>query len=217
MSDPIRAYWDVRLAETREALENNNFEAYVVDSIADAKALVLETLHPAIKPVSVSFGGSGSIAACGLYDAYKKMEGITVLDTWDKSLSLDAKYELRRQALLVDLFLMSSNAVTEDGILVNLDMIGNRVAALTFGPRNVVVVVGRNKIVPDVDTGMFRIKNYAAPVNTKRLNMKTPCVKTGRCMDCKSPERICNHWTVTEKSFPAGRIKVVLVNEELGF
>jgi L-lactate utilization protein LutB len=217
MSDPIHSYWELRLADTREALEANNFEAYVVESADEARKLVLETIHPALKPASVSFGGSGTIAACGLHDAYMNMEGVNVLDTWSQKLTWEEKYELRRQALLVDLFLMGTNAVTEDGYLVNLDMIGNRVAALTFGPRNVVVVAGRNKIVPDLESGMARIKNYAAPVNTKRLNMKTPCVKTGRCMDCKSPERICNLWTITEKSFPAARIKVVLVNEELGF
>ncbi|MGE4293033.1 MAG: lactate utilization protein [Desulfovibrio sp.] len=217
MSDPVRSYWELRLAETRDALEANNFEAFIVQNGAEARKFVLETLHPALQPASVSFSGSGSIADTGLYEAYMKMENIQVLDTWDKNLAWAEKYELRRQALLVDLFLMGCNAVTEDGLLVNLDMIGNRVGALTFGPRNVVVVAGRNKIVPDVESAMTRIKNFAAPVNTQRLNMKTPCVKTGRCMDCKSPERICNTWTITEKSFPAGRVKVVLVNEELGF
>lgn len=217
MSDPIRSYWTLRLAETREALAANNFDAYVADSLAEANELVLKTLHPALKPRSVSFGGSVTIGAGGLYAAYKAMPDIELLDTVDHSLTFEQKYEIRRRALLVDLFLMSSNAVTEDGMLVNLDMFGNRVAALTFGPRNVVVVAGRNKIVPDVENAMTRIKNYAAPVNTARLKMKTPCVKTGRCMDCKSPQRICNSWTITEKCFPEGRIKVVLVNEDLGY
>lgn len=216
MSDPVREYWNVRLAETREALEQNQFEAHVVENAEQARRLVLEQLSPALAPASVSFGGSGSIATTGLYDAYKAMADIEVLDTWNKDLSWEDKYELRRQALLVDLFLTGTNAVTEDGMLVNLDMFGNRVAALTFGPRSVVVVVGRNKLVSDLNAAMERIKEYAAPVNAMRLNMKTPCVKTGRCMDCKSPDRICNHWTITEKSFPQGRIKVVLVNEDLG-
>ncbi|MDD4733133.1 MAG: lactate utilization protein [Desulfovibrio sp.] len=216
MSDSVGTYWELRLAEAREALEANNFEAHVVGNAEQARNLVLETLHPGMSPASVSFGGSGSIAATGLYDAYKRMDGMTVLDTWNKELPWEEKYELRRQALLVDLFLTGSNAVTEDGLLVNLDMIGNRVGALTFGPKNVVVVAGRNKLAPDLDSAMVRIKEYAAPVNAMRLNMKTPCVKTGRCMDCKSPDRICNHWTITEKSYPQGRIKVVLVNEDLG-
>jgi len=96
-------------------------------------------------------------------------------------------------------------------------MYGNRIAAITFGPKNVVILVGRNKIVPDVKEAMFRIKNYAAPINAMRLDKKTPCVKTSCCEDCKSPDRICNTWTITEKSFPRGRVKVVLINEDMGF
>jgi hypothetical protein len=117
---------------------------------------------------------------------------------------------------VVDLYLTGTNAVTEDGCLVNLDMIGNRVAALTFGPKKVVVFVGRNKIVSDLESAMYRIKDYAAPTNAMRLNCKTPCVKTSECADCKSPGRICNTWTITEKSYPKERVTVVLINEDLG-
>jgi hypothetical protein len=95
-------------------------------------------------------------------------------------------------------------------------MIGNRIGALTFGPRWVIIVVGRNKIVPDLEEAMFRVKNYAAPANAMRLDKKTPCVKTSFCEECKSPDRICNTWTITEKSFPKGRVKIVLINEDLG-
>ena len=107
--------------------------------------------------------------------------------------------------------------MTETGKLVNLDMYGNRIAAITFGPKNVIILVGRNKIVTDVEEAISRIKNYAAPVNSMRLDKKTPCVKSAICEDCKSPERICNTWAITEKSFPKGRTKIVLINEELGF
>jgi hypothetical protein len=126
-------------------------------------------------------------------------------------------WELRRQSLLVDLYLTGTNAVTEEGTLVNLDMYGNRVAAITFGPKYVVVFAGRNKIVSDLSDAMFRIKNYAAPVNAMRLDKKTPCVQSSYCEDCKSDNRICNIWTINEKSFPKGRIKIVLINEDLGF
>lgn len=217
MSDPVRAYYDLRLADAAKALERNNFEAHLAGSAAEAGKLVMDTIIPALAPGSISFGGATTIEQCGIYDAVKKLSGVEVLDTWDKSLGLEAKMERRRLALTVDLFFLGANAVTEDGTLVNLDMIGNRVAALAFGPRHVVVVAGRNKIVPDLAAAMDRVKNLAAPVNTRRLKKKTPCVKTGRCMDCKSPDRICNVWTVSEKSFPAGRVKVVLVNEDLGF
>ena len=99
---------------------------------------------------------------------------------------------------------------------MNLDMTGNRVAAITFGPKNVIILVGRNKIVPDDEEASYRIKDYAAPANAMRLDKKTPCVKTSYCEDCKSPDRVCNTWTITEKSFPKGRIKIVLINDVLG-
>jgi hypothetical protein len=155
--------------------------------------------------------------ATGLYDALKNDNDLNILDTYDKTLSPEESLERRRQSLLVDLFITGSNAVTESGQLVNLDMIGNRVGALTFGPKNVIILVGRNKIVPDLDEAMFRIKNYAAPVNTMRLEKKTPCAKTSFCVDCKSPDRICNTWTITEKSFPKKRVKIILINKDLGF
>ena len=100
--------------------------------------------------------------------------------------------------------------------MINLDRIGNRVGALTFGPKYVLVLTGRNKIVPDIDTAMERIKNYVAPTNAMRLDMKTPCVKTGECSECKASARICNSWTITQKSFPQKRVKIVLINEDLG-
>ena len=95
-------------------------------------------------------------------------------------------------------------------------MIGNRIGGLTFGPKNVIIMVGRNKIVADLDDAMWRVKNYTAPTNAMRLDKKTPCVKTATCEECKSPDRICNTWTITEKSFPKGRTKVVLINADLG-
>jgi hypothetical protein len=95
-------------------------------------------------------------------------------------------------------------------------MYGNRVAAITFGPKNVIILVGRNKIVSELDEAMDRIKDYAAPANAIRLDKETPCTKTSVCDDCRSPQRICNHWTITEKSYPKGRIKVVLINADAG-
>jgi hypothetical protein len=96
-------------------------------------------------------------------------------------------------------------------------MIGNRAAAITFGPKHVIVLAGRNKIVSDFDEALLRVKNYSAPINVMRLGRKTPCAETSFCEECKSPDRICNVWTITEKSFPKGRIKLILINEDLGF
>ena len=217
MENPIENYWKTRLAELKETLTENNFEVFVAENTDEAKSIVLEKIIPEIAPKSVSWGGSLTFVATGLYDVLKNNNDLSILDTYDKTLSPDESLERRRQSLLVDLFITGTNAVTETGQLVNLDMIGNRIGALTFGPKTVVILVGRNKIVPDLDEAMFRIKNYAAPVNTMRLDKKTPCAKTSFCEDCKSPDRICNTWTITEKSFPKKRVKVILINKDLGF
>jgi L-lactate utilization protein LutB len=217
MENPIDNYWKARLADLKNALEANNFEVFVANNTNEAKNIVLEKIIPKTAAKSVSWGGSLTFIATKLYDALKKSSDLKVLDTFDKNLPPEESLERRRQSLLVDLFITGSNAVTETGQLVNLDMFGNRVAAITFGPKNVVILLGRNKIVPDLDVAMFRIKNYAAPVNAIRLDKKTPCVKTSYCEECKSHDRICNTWTITEKSFPKGRVKVILINDDLGF
>ena len=216
MDSPVDKFWQIRLADIKLSLEANNFEVFVVQSAAEAKKIVLKDIIPKLSAESVSWGGSMTFIATGLYEALKNDKNVQILDTFDKTISREEGWERRKQALLVDLFITGTNAVTESGMLVNLDMIGNRVGGITFGPKNVIILVGRNKIVSDLEDAMMRIKNYAAPANAIRLNMKTPCVKTSYCEECKSKERICNTWAITEKSFPKGRIKVVLINEDLG-
>ena len=217
MDKPIENYWQVRLADLKSELENNNFEVYLAENTSEAKRIVLEEILPKTGPKSVSWGGSMTFLATGLYEAIKEDSAIEILDTFDRSISREEMVERRRQALLVDLFITGTNAVTESGQLVNLDMIGNRIGGITFGPKSVVILVGRNKIVPDLDEAMARIKDYVAPVNAMRLDMKTPCLKTSYCDECNSPQRICNTWAITEKCFPKGRVKIVLINEDLGF
>ena len=216
MDKPLNHYWNIRIADLKSALETNNFEVHLAETAADAQKIVLEDILVKTEARSVSWGGSLSVVATGLYHALKGRTDVEMIDTLDKQVPAAEMSERRRRSLLVDLFITGSNAVTEDGQLVNLDMTGNRVAAITYGPKHVVVVIGRNKIVPSVDEAMFRVKNIAAPANAMRLDKKTPCVKTSYCEECKSPERICNSWTITEKSFPKGRVKVVLVNQDLG-
>ncbi len=217
MDKPIDYYWKKRLTDLKTALESNNFEAFLADNKKEATQTVLKEILPALKPRTISWGGSMTFQEIGLYKELKANPELEVLDTFNKKISKDEMLELRRQALLVDLFITGTNAVTESGQLVNLDMIGNRIGGLTFGPKWVILLVGRNKIAADLDEAMFRVKNYVAPVNSMRLDKKTPCVKTSYCEECKSPDRICNTWTITEKSFPRGRVKVVLINEDLGF
>jgi hypothetical protein len=217
MDKPIENYWKIRLANLKEAMEANNFEVFVADNTEDAKKIVLEQIIPRTGAKSVSWGGSITLVSTGLYDVLKESTDMEVLDTYDKNLSPEESFERRRQSLLVDLFLAGTNAVTESGQLVNLDMFGNRIGGITFGPKHVIILVGRNKITADLDEAMTRIKDYAAPVNTMRLDKETPCAKTSYCEECKSPDRICNSWVITEKSFPKGRVKVVLINQDLGF
>lgn len=216
--NPIQQYWQTRLEKCKQALEQNNFAAYLAQNAADARRVVLEEILPKLEGVrSVSWGGSATFLATGLYEALRALPETRIVDTFDKNVTREEVIERRRQALMVDLFFTGTNALTESGQLVNLDMIGNRVAGLTFGPKHVIVLSGRNKLVDDLADAMFRVKNYAAPVNAMRLDKKTPCAETSYCHDCKSPERICNSWSIVEKSFPKGRIKVVLINEDLGF
>ena len=216
MDKPIENYWEKRLSNLKKTLEENNFEVFVADNAAQASKIVQEEIFPKTPAKTVSWGGSMTFIATGLYNAIKDSPNLEVLDTFNKNLSGEEKIELRRRSLLVDLFITGTNAVTEMGQLVNLDMIGNRIGGITFGPKHVVILVGRNKIVSDLEDAMYRIKNYVAPTNSMRLDKKTPCVKTSHCEECKSPDRICNTWTITEKSYPKGRVKIVLINEDLG-
>jgi L-lactate utilization protein LutC len=216
MEKPVEYYWQKRLADLKEAFEANNFQAYVVSGLEDAKKLVLEELLPASGAKTLSWGGSMTFVATGLYHELRDRKDLEILDTFRRDMPPGELIELRRQALLSDLFITGSNAVTEAGQLVNLDMTGNRVAALAFGPKNVIVLVGRNKICTDLDEAMKRVKDYAAPTNAMRLDKKVPCAKTSYCEECSSPDRICNTWNITEKSYPKGRISVVLLDVEAG-
>ena len=216
MDKPIEHYWKLRLNDVKKELETNNFEVHLAADVEEAKQLVLDTIIPSIQPASISWGGSMTFVSSGLYHALRDRSDVELIDTFDKKIPKKKQLERRRQSLLVDLFITGSNALTESGQLVNLDMIGNRIGGITFGPKHVIVLIGRNKVVGDLKDAIYRIKNYVAPTNAMRLDMKTPCVKTSYCEECKSPGRICNTWTITEKSFPKGRIRVVLINQDLG-
>lgn len=217
MKNPVDHYWNLKLEAVKENLENNHFEVFIAGNAKAAKETALTEIIPKLGIKSVSWGGSMSFVATGLFHELKDRPDLQVLNAFDKTLSKEEMMDLRRQSLMVDLFITGTNAVTEAGQLVNLDMVGNRVAAIMWGPKNVLLIIGRNKICGDLEEAMIRIKTYAAPVNTMNLDKKTPCRETGVCQDCNSPDRICNYWTITEKSFIKNRIKIILVNEDLGF
>jgi len=216
MEKAVEIYWQKHLAELKKTLEENSFEVFVAADAKEAGKIVQEEILPKLAPKSVAWGGSATFTATGLYEVLKDRKDLKVVDQYQKNLTPEQSIEIRRQELLVDLFFTGANAVTEDGQLVNLDGTGNRVAALTFGPKNVIVLAGRNKVMPDLESAMVRVKNFAAPANAIRLGKQTPCAKTAYCEDCSGPGRICNTWTITEKSNPKGRIKVILINEDLG-
>ncbi len=217
MTSPVKKFWTTRLEELRQQLEGNNFRAFTVESLEEAGDLFMEKIFPDTNARTVSYGGSMTMKGSGVLEKLATDTELEIIRPDEPKITAEEAYERRRQGLLVDLYLTGTNAVTEMGQLVNLDMIGNRVGAIAFGPKHVVLFIGRNKIVPDLESAMARIKDYAAPVNAIRLDFKTPCAKTSFCTECNSPARICNHWTITEKSFPKNRITVILINEDLGF
>lgn len=202
-----------RVKTTVAALERRNMAAVFVPDGAAALKAVMEMIPPGS---TVGLGGSLTVKQIGLLDALRSGK-YTLYDQYAKGLSPEKSMQMRRKGLLADYFVTGTNAVTMNGRLVNLDGAGNRVAALTFGPQKVIVVVGRNKIVTDVDQALERVWNKAAPLNAKRLNRKVPCTSTGQCEDCSSPERICNHLLITERQAFEGRLTVVIVDEDLGF
>lgn len=202
---------------TITALRHNHFEAFFANHAAEASVIFFRDIFPGLQVETVSWGDSETMKATGVLDELQKNPELSFIDSFAPGMSRKQKIYWRRQALLADLFLTGSNALTQKGQLVNLDMIGNRVGGITFGPKQVVLFIGINKITANLEEAMQRIRTIAAPRNAMRHEgFRTPCHKTGVCMDCNSPDRICNVWTITEKSYPAGRIKVILIGEELG-
>ena len=193
------------------AIESRNMEAFFAKNKEEALEKALELIP---EGSSVSWGGSMSIKDIGLTGAMH--DGNYVVYDRDVCQTPEGKREMALKAFDCDYFLASTNAITEDGILVNIDGNANRVAAIAFGPRNVLMIVGMNKVVKTEADAMSRAKNIAAPINAQRFG-GTPCTVTGECSYCKSPKCICCQTMVTRFSRDPGRIKIILVDEELGF
>ncbi len=195
------------------ALAKNGFDAVFVKTKEEAAELVMKFVKPGMK---IGFGGSMTIKALGIPDKAAEA-GATVLDHNRQGLAPEERLEVLRAQLTCDLFVCSANAVTMKGEMLNIDGNGNRVAALTFGPKKNVVVAGANKIVADENEGWARIKAWAAPMNNKRLSKENPCVKMGQCMDCQNPGRICRVYQVLRRRPSLSDFTVILVGEDLGF
>ena len=211
---PIEQRNDLLAVKVVKALENRHFEACYCKTGAEAVEKVLALIP---ERESVTWGGSVTLETLGLFQRLHECGKYEVLDR-DKTTTPADRYDAMRRAFFCDNFLASVNAISEDGQLVNVDGNGNRVAAIAFGPKRVIVVAGMNKVVKTLDDAVSRARNFASPTNVQRVpNIVTPCKSTGACEDCKSPDCICTYIVTTRISRPARRIKVVLVGETLGF
>lgn len=202
------------LAQTMiQNLKKRNMEGYYAPTKEEAVKLIMEKFLNANQ--TVSYGGSMTLTESGLMDAIKQSNCI-LLDRATAVTSQEVK-EMNAKMINSDCFLMSTNAITVDGELVNIDGRGNRLSYLLYGPEQVIVLAGMNKVVSSVEDGVRRVRDIASPPNTVRLNKNTPCAKTGRCGDCFSEDCICSQIVITRRSGVKNRIKVVLVSEELGY
>lgn len=213
--DQHQVAWNEKVART--IIKNLEKRRMAGSYAADAQRAKEEILQMITPDSTVFRCGSMTALGIGLWDALETRPEVNVIDPYRPELQPEEALELRRQGLLADFMIASSNAITLDGQLVNLDGMGNRVAAMAFGPKKVILVVGLNKVAPDLETAVARVKHYAAPVNNIRYGLKNPCTETGLCADCRSPQRICNMWSTIEGHMIKDRIHVKLVGENLGY
>lgn len=215
MSDPRQIIYEKKCATAIKALSERNIRG----EFHKTKEAAIESICGMIPAGSVvGMGGSVTIVESGLIDALRKLD-IELLDRYAEGVTCERVYEMRVKGLTSDVFIASANAVTADGKIVNMDGYGNRVSAVIFGPEKVILMAGANKVVKDVQEGVDRIRNVAAPMNSVRFKVDTPCARGGFCdeKNCRPPNRICGQLTVIESSPVEGRITVVFAGEELGF
>ncbi len=211
--EPLEGWFrEKQVGRTVDALKKNNFEALYV---SDSKTALEEVMKRIPDGAVVGIGGSVTLAQIGLTEALGKRK-IQFIWPQQQAKSDEERLELFRKCFSVDVFLSSANAVTEDGKLFNVDATGNRVGATFIGPRKTIIVSGVNKIVKDVEAAEKRVREWVAPQNAKRLNRKTPCVETGICGDCSSPDRICNIYVTLAKRPARTEVVVIMVGENLG-
>ncbi|NLK20526.1 MAG: lactate utilization protein [Epulopiscium sp.] len=214
---PKQEFYKLTAKKVLLGFEKRQIEGYYCENYSDAVKKALSLMD---KDSSISWGGSETLKEIGLLEALKDGENsihnYTLLDR-DLAKSPKEVEDIYHKALSCDYYLMSSNAITLDGKLVNIDGNGNRIAALIYGPKNVIVIAGMNKIAPDLDAALTRVRSFASPINSIRLNKGTPCSSKGNCHNCLSPDSICCQILVTRMSRNPNRIKVILVGEELGY
>ena len=212
MTEQMKTYYEKRAQVLVKNLKSRHFEAYYCPDSASALAKALELIP---EGASVGWGGALSAQQIGLIDAVKS-GNFAAIDR-DAATTPEERTQALKRCLTADVFLSGANALSLDGEMVNIDGTGNRVAAIVYGPEMVLVIAGMNKVCDTLDDAVTRARTVAAPMNKQRFPFKTPCEVTGACADCKSEESICNQILITRNCRPAGRIKFVLVGEELGF
>ena len=213
--DEHQVNWNEKVApKIIKHLEKRRMEGSYAATAAQARDEVITGIPPG---ATVFRCGSMTAGGMGLWEAIAALPEVELIDPYPPELKPEEALELRRRGMVADIMVASSNAITLDGKLVNLDGMGNRVAAMAFGPKKVILLVGMNKVVPDLETAMARVKHYAAPVNNIRLDYKNPCTETGLCNDCNTPQRICNMWSIIEGHMIKNRIHVKLIGESLGY
>jgi len=203
--------------KTLEALKQNGFRAVYVGNREEALQSILEEIS---LEATVGAGDSLTLKAIGVFEELKR-RGFTLFWPFDEKVAKEERRKIARKALLADVFLSGSNALTIDGKIVNVDATGNRIAGMIFGPRKAIIVVGANKIVKNVEEALERIRNVAAPLNAKRIREERgwellPCVEVGRCVNCNAENRICNITAIIEKKPRAIDIAIIIVGEKLG-
>ena len=209
MDSNITKRYELLMKKVIEGLRSRNMTGYYAATKEEARQIALDLIKPGS---SVSMGGAMSAHEIGIVEALKNGDYRFI----DRDQEADKRAAMMK-AYDADWFLSSANAMTEDGILVNIDGNSNRVSCIAQGPKQVLFIIGRNKICDDVDGAIKRARNVAAPINAQRFGLNTPCAKTGSCMNCKSPDTICCQFLITRYSRHADRIHVILVNEDLGF
>jgi L-lactate utilization protein LutB len=202
-----------QIESTIKSLKERNINAYSVKNKQEAKDKVLSLLD---ENMQISFGGSITLNEIGIFEELRK-GSYKLIDRDQANDNKYLKHFMMKLGSSQGAYLSGTNALTEDGKIVNVDGWGNRVNAIQYGPDKVIIVVGKNKIVKDLETALKRVETIAAPKNTKRLNKKTPCFKSGKCEDCRSPERICNIISVIQFQNDPNRMHVIIVDEELGY
>lgn len=205
--------WEKTAEKCIKNLKKHRFDAYFAPSLEEAGKIV-ETMIGDYR--SFGFGGSATIRGMGLIEKLEQA-GKEIFDHQRDGFSLEESLEVRRAQGSCDCFMCSANAISATGEIVNIDGIGNRTNAMTFGPQKVIVVAGMNKVTPDLESALKRVKNVAAPMRAKSLGMDTPCVETGTCHDCNAPMRICTITSILHRKPMLTDISVILVNEELGY